>query len=84
MFVSCGCRVLSLRRANHSSTEFLQSVLCLSVTRCNSNPLHLQTIGRSGENKKEIKKRNKQRNKNSQKRYCATFSIINVDQVLVK
>ena len=70
MFVSCGCCVLSLGQADHSSRGFLQSVLCLRVIRCNSNPLHLQRIGRSGETMKEIKKKQKKKQKFSEKVLC--------------
>jgi hypothetical protein len=72
--------VLPLRRADLSSRGVLPIVVCLSVIRCNSDALHLQSIGRRGENKKEIKK---QSDKYSEKMYFATRSIINIFQVFV-
>jgi hypothetical protein len=53
LWVLCVARYRSLRRAGPSSRGVLPTVVCLSVIMCNSNLLHLQWVGRSGQTEKE-------------------------------
>ena len=53
MAVCCECCVLSGRQAHPSSRGVLPTVVCLSVIKCNNNPLHLQWLGRRGQTKKK-------------------------------
>jgi hypothetical protein len=54
MDACCECYVLSLRQADPTYRGNPPSVcVCVCVTQCNSNPLHLQCVGRRDQTKKE-------------------------------
>ena len=70
--IVCVVGLKSLRRADHSSRGLLQNVVCLSVMRRNSKPLHLEW------GRQKLRKRKKGRKKERKKdMYVHAKNVLN-------